>query len=556
MTENEFSILLSDEIAPEGIVILREVENFRVNDRAGIGESELRSMIGDYDALVVRSRTRVTADLLEAATRLKVIGRAGIGVDNIDVDVATRRGIVVLNAPGGNVVSAAEHTLALMLAVVRHIAAADAALRSGSWERGRFRGIELHGKTLGLVGAGRIGSEVAKRARAFGMRVLGYDPYLSKERAQQAGIQLVTLPDLLEEADIVSIHCPLTDETRGLIGSRELAALKPTAYLVNAARGGVVDEAALANALRQGTIAGAAVDVFAQEPVSADHPLLQFENMTASPHLGAATQEAHRGVGIEICQAVRDALNASDFRSAVNVPELAVEKYSEVAPLIDLANRLGRVLCGLTRGSYRALEVRYSGGRDGVLPVLTAAATQGLLCDIVEPPLTLVNALHVAAERGMTVSRVRLGRGGASGEIIGLTLKTAKDEVRVAGSLLAEVHPRIVRIGEYHVDIVPRGTIVILRNQDVPGVIGKVGSVLGDAGVNIAEYHQSRLEAGGEALAAIAVDGKIDREIIERLSAMEEISGVWQIELPGAKLEVEGASSEEEVLERAPGSGS
>jgi D-3-phosphoglycerate dehydrogenase len=303
-----YRVLLADEIVPRGIEVLEAIEGVEVDDRAGISAAELAAIIGEYDALIVRSRTKVTREILEAATRLKVIGRAGVGLDNIDVDVATRQGIAVLNAPGSNVISAAEHTLALMLALVRRIARADASLRRGEWERKRFQGIELHGKTLGLVGAGRIGSEVAKRARAFGMRVVAYDPYLAGERAEGLEIELVTLPELCERADIITIHVPLTAETRGMIGSAELALMKPAAYLINAARGGVVDEVALAAALRSGRLAGAALDVFEKEPVAPDNPLIALDNVIAVPHLGAATREAQTSVGIAICEVVRDAL--------------------------------------------------------------------------------------------------------------------------------------------------------------------------------------------------------------------------------------------------------
>jgi D-3-phosphoglycerate dehydrogenase len=306
--EQRLRVLLADEIAPEGLRILEESGDLEVDARPGIGAPELKSIIGGYDALVVRSRTKVTADILAAAHRLKVVGRAGVGLDNIDVECAARRGIVVLNSPAGNVISAAEHTFALMLALVRHIARADASVRRGEWERGRFRGMELHGKTLGLAGAGRIGSEVAKRARAFGMRVMAYDPYLSAEKAESSGIELVPLHHLLVRSDVVSIHVPLTEETRGLIGAKELALMKPSAYLVNAARGGVVDELALVRALEEGRLAGAALDVFEQEPVRRDHPLLQLENVLAVPHLGAATQEAQASSGVEVCRAVREAL--------------------------------------------------------------------------------------------------------------------------------------------------------------------------------------------------------------------------------------------------------
>ncbi|UCF20219.1 MAG: phosphoglycerate dehydrogenase [Gemmatimonadota bacterium] len=529
---NVYRVLLADEITARGLEILAAAEGLEVDDRSGISADELLKIIGGYEALIVRSRTKVTNEVIEAGERLKVLGRAGVGVDNIDIEAATRRGIVVLNAPGGNVISAAEHTLALMLALVRHVARADASLRRGEWERGRFRGIELHGKTLGLVGAGRIGAEVAKRAQAFGMKVMAFDPYLPRERAEQAGISLVDLQGLLETADVISIHTPLTDETKGLIGADQLSLMKPTAYLVNAARGGVIDEIALADALRGGRLAGAALDVFEQEPVPADHLLLQFENVLAVPHLGAATQEAQTSVGIEICESVRDALLENDFRAAVNVPELASRRYADLAPLIDLTHRLGRVLCGLSRGSHRAFEVRYAGTHESALRAVAAAGVRGLLCEVVAGPLTMVNALHVAADRGLAVRSSWLGATAAASEIVELRLRTAEGTLVVAGVLLAGDHARITRIDEYRVDIQPRGTLIVLRNRDVPGVVGKVGSVLGEAGVNIAEYHQARREAGGAALAAIAVDGGVGHAVIERLAALPEVDGVWEIQLP------------------------
>ncbi|HSG82466.1 MAG TPA: hydroxyacid dehydrogenase [Gemmatimonadota bacterium] len=303
-----FRVLLADELDPEGVAILEESERLEVDARTDIDAAGLKAIIGKYDAVIVRSRTRLTAEILAGAERLKVIGRAGVGVDNIDIDFAAGRGIVVLNVPAGNVISVAEHTLALILSMVRQIPQAQASLARGEWRRKHFQGVELHGKTLGLAGAGRIGAEVAKRARAFGMRVIAYDPYLSDERAEQLGVELVTLSRLLEEADVVSVHTPLTEETRGMIGARQLALMKPDAYLVNAARGGVVDEVALVEALQEGRLAGAALDVFEHEPLPADSPLLKLDNVVAVPHIGAATREAQVNVAVEISKAVRDEL--------------------------------------------------------------------------------------------------------------------------------------------------------------------------------------------------------------------------------------------------------
>ncbi len=319
MTDHSFRVLLADQIAPEGVRVLEDAAGIQVDDRAGIDAGELEAVVGEYDALIVRSRTRVTARILEAGQRLRVVGRAGVGVDNIDVVAAEKRGITVLNAPGGNVVSAAELTMALMLSLVRHVPQAAASLKRGEWERDRFKGIELNGKTLGLIGAGRIGAEVAKRGLAFGMRVIIHDPYLSEQRARDIGAELVPLDELFRAADLVSIHAPMTAETRGLVGSDELAMMKPTAYLINAARGGIVDEAALEESLRSGKLAGAALDVFQEEPIAADNTLLRLDNVIAIAHLGAATHEAQTLSGIEICKAVRDALVTSASRPAVGV---------------------------------------------------------------------------------------------------------------------------------------------------------------------------------------------------------------------------------------------
>ncbi|NIR44713.1 MAG: phosphoglycerate dehydrogenase [Gemmatimonadetes bacterium] len=545
-----YRVLLADELAPAGVEILESSDRLQLDARTDIDPAELQSVIGEYDAVIVRSRTHLTADILKHADSLKVIGRAGVGVDNIDVESATRKGVIVLNAPGGNVISVAEHTLALILALVRKIPQADASVRRGEWKRGRFKGVELYGKTLGLAGAGRIGSEVAKRARSFGMRVEAYDPYLSRGRAEQVGIELVTLPDLLEGADFVSVHTPLTDETRGMIGAKELGLMKPNAYLINAARGGVVDEGALYETLKAGRLAGAALDVFEKEPITGDNPLLELDNVVVVPHLGAATREAQASVAVEICEAVRDALLSSEFRTAVNVPELAVERYADIAPVLNLANRMGRLLCGLARGSFRSLEVRYGGAHEQALRAVAAGAVQGLLCDIVEAPLTLVNALHLASDRGVGVTRAWLGSS-AAGEQVELRLRTAEDSFTVAGVLLAENHPRITRIGEYHLEIQPSGTILVMRNRDVPGVIGKVGNILGDAGVNIAEYHQARLEVGGEALAAIAVDGSVERAVVDRLAALDEVSSVWQISLPDTHTASSIAAADARAVESA-----
>jgi len=527
-----FRVLIADAISAESLAPLHADGRFELVQRTGLKGEELAAALEDCDAVIVRSSTRITAEALSRAKRLKVIGRAGVGVDNIDVAAATERGIAVLNAPSGNTISAAELTFALLLAAVRRVPAADRSMRAGEWDRKSFNGIELYGKTLGLIGAGRIGGEVARRARAFGMRVIAYDPYINEERARALDLELLPLDEVLGRADIVSLHVPLTETTAGLIGKRELALLRPGAFLVNAARGGVVDEQALYEALVEGRLAGAALDVYEQEPLPPDHPLRKLDNVVLTPHLGAATREAQQNVAIEIAEAVRAALVEGDLSHALNAPAIGGEEMRRLRPLLDLATRLGRLAAALVDGPIQRVEVRYGGSAEKPLQPLSASALVGVLADAVGPgAVNFVNALHLAAARGIPVKQIRLGSYGPYSEYVDLRLEGAGGETRVAGALLAPDYPRVVRIGDYHVDIVPRGSLVVLRNRDVPGVIGRVGTVLGNAGINIAEYHQSRLEAGGTALAAIGVDGKLSVEVMEALRALPEVYDVRQVQL-------------------------
>ena len=523
-------ILLADKIPATGLAPLED-GRFELIESTGLKGAALADALADADAVIVRSSTVITRESLSRTTRLRVIGRAGVGVDNIDVAAATEKGVAVFNSPSGNTISAAELTMALILAVVRNVSGADRSMRAGEWDRKRFRGSELHGKTLALIGAGRIGSEVARRARAFGMRIIAYDPFLQDERARQLGIESVSMEDALRLGDVVSLHVPLTDSTTNMIDAGRLALMKRSAFLVNAARGGVLDEDALGAALREARIAGAALDVFADEPLPPDHPLRSVENVVLTPHLGAATNEAQHNVAIEVAQAVRDALLEEDFAGAVNAPAVGSALIRELRPLMELASRLGQLARALS-GIVQSIEVRYAGGsEEEVLRPLTAAALVGILTDVVgRGAVNLVNALHLAEARGIHTSRVLLEQDTDYGEHIELRVAGGGQETRVAGALRGD-QPRIVRINAYPVDVRPEGVLVILRNRDVPGVIGRVGTVLGEAAVNIGEYHQGRLEAGGEALAAIAVDQKLSAEVIHTLAMLPDVLGVRQVEL-------------------------
>ncbi|HEY8483708.1 MAG TPA: phosphoglycerate dehydrogenase, partial [Longimicrobiales bacterium] len=513
-----YRVLLADNIDSEGLEPLRADGRFEIEVRTGLKGEELARAIAGFDAVIVRSATRITREALAYADRLKVIGRAGVGVDNIDVEAATERGIAVLNAPSGNTISAAELTMALLLALVRRIPAADRSMKAGEWDRKSFSGIELYGKTLGLIGAGRIGREVAKRARAFEMRVIAYDPYLTEEQARALDIERASFDEVLRRADVVSLHVPLTETTAGMINEAALAKMKPGALLVNAARGGVVDEDAVCRFLQEGRLGGAAFDVYEEEPLPADHPLRKLNNVVLTPHLGASTEEAQRNVALEIAEAVRAALTEGDFSRAVNAPAIGGEAMRRLRPLLDLAERLGRLAAALGDGAIKSIEVRYAGQVEEGLRPVAAATLVGVLKDVVgASAVNLVNALHLAQSRGIAVQQVRRGPHTDYAEYVELQLTRERGETRVAGALLSESHARVVGIDNFHVDVVPRGSLVVLRNRDVPGVIGRVGTLLGSAGINIAEYHQARHEAGGEALAAISVDGRLSAEVIDAL---------------------------------------
>jgi D-3-phosphoglycerate dehydrogenase len=528
-----YRVLVADAISADGLAPLQDDGRFELVRQSGLKGDELARAIAGMHAVIVRSSTRITRDSLRYADQLQVIGRAGVGVDNIDVEAATERGVAVLNAPAGNTISAAELTFALTLACVRRIAAADRSMKTGEWDRKSFTGTELYGKTLGLIGAGRIGGEVARRARAFGMRICAYDPYLPPARAEALEIELCPLDAVIARADVLSLHVPLTESTAGLIGAAELARMKAGAVVVNAARGGVIDETALAEALRSGHLGGAALDVYAEEPLPEDHPLRAVPNAVLTPHLGAATEEAQLNVAVEIATAVRAALLEGDLSRAVNAPAIGGEEMRRMRPLLELADRLSRVAAALLDGGINRIAVRYSGHHEEVvLQPLAASAVTGALRHVIGPGLiNMVNAVRIAESRGIEIERSRVGARADYDEFVEVRLYAGGAETRVAGALVAARHPRIVRIDRYRLVVEPRGSLIVLRNRDVPGVIGRVGTALGAAGINIAEYHQARLNLGGEALAAISVDGVVDDALLRVLEAVPDVRTVRQVNL-------------------------
>lgn len=526
-----FRVLVTDEVDPEGVALLRAEPAIQVDEQPTRPAEELLATIGEYDALIGRSATRISAELLDAGSRLKVVGRAGVGVDNVDLDRATELGIAVINAPGGNTVAVAELVFAVALALFRHVTEAQVSMRAGDWRRSQLGGSELRGRTLSVVGLGRIGSEVVRRARAFGMKIVAYDPYVGEGRFEELGAERATdLGAALERADVLTLHVPLTKETRGMIGAAELARLGPRAVLLNYSRGGVVDEEALLEALEAGRIAGAGIDVFEREPLPADHPLRRLTNAILTPHLGASTSEAQKSVSIEACIGVRDALLTGDLSGALNAAGVGGPGWGELRPLFHLAERLGRLGRALLRGGLGSLELRYAGPRDEAPRPLLLAALQGALHDVVDRrAINLVNAQHVAHERGIETAWAHVAPQHEMGEEIELRLESGDRALRIGGALLGETHGRIIRIGAFRVDIAPRGTLIVLRNRDVPGVIGRVGTLLGDAGVNIAEYHQARLQVGGEALAAVSVDQQVEPDVLHRLAHLPEVLDVRQV---------------------------
>lgn len=531
---SRFRVLVTDEVDPEGLAHLRSHPDIEVHEKPTRPLAEVIAEIGEYDAFVGRSATRVTRELLQAGDRLKVIGRAGVGVDNIDLQTATELGIAVINAPGGNTVSVAELAFGVLLSLVRNIHLAVESMRGGRWDRSRLGGSELRGRTLAIIGLGRIGSEMARRARAFGMTLIAYDPFVPPTRFEELAVErMERLSDAMDRADVVTVHTPLTPETVGLIGAPELARLGRGAIVLNLARGGIVAEDALSDALTSGRIAGAALDVFMGEPLAADHPLRSVPNLILTPHLGASTSDAQRSVSIEACSAVRDALVTGDLSAAINAAGVGGAGWGELRPLLALSDRLGRLGRALLPGAVSAMELRYTGPRGEQAPrPLLLSALQGTLRDVVDRrAINLVNAQHVATERGIETASTHVAGRGELGEEVELRMEAGDRIIRVAGAVLGETHGRIIRIGAFRVDVAPRGTLVVLRNRDVPGVIGRVGTLLGEAGVNIAEYHQARLQVGGEALAAITVDGRVPADVQQQLSELPEVLDVRQIDM-------------------------
>ena len=527
-------IFVADDVSDTGLQPLRSA-GFNVEKRVGLARAELVEALKDSDGLIVRSETKVTADLLDEATNLRVIGRAGVGVDNIDVPAATLRGVVVMNAPDGNTITTAEHTIALLISLARSIPQANSSLKAGRWERKKFIGVELQGKTLGIVGLGRIGRVVASRARALGMQIVAYDPFIAPEQARDLEIELAPLDDVYARADFLTVHTPLTAETRGLIDREVLRKMKHGARLINCARGGLVDEDALYEALTDGSIAGAALDVFSEEPPPADHRLLQLDQVIATPHLGASTTEAQEGVAFTVAEQMRDFFLTGVLRGAVNVPALSVKEFNLMQPYVALAESLGRFQAQLVEQAVNEVRIEFAGEIvDLDATPVTRAFLAGFLRDV-SARVNVVNAFLIADERGIKVTTTYVRSAGDNAPAMRTEIMAGPSRRSLAGNLIGyggqRREGRITEIDGFHLEARPEGHLLVMRNYDVPGVIGKVGTILGEGGVNIGRFHLGRRERGGEAIAVIEVDAPLSRETLQSLRSLEQVISAQPIEL-------------------------
>ncbi len=525
-------ILVSDQLSEEGLKILKEVKEFQVDVLTELKPEALKEIIKDYDALLVRSATKVTKDIINAADKLKVIGRAGVGLDNVDLEAATQKGIIVMNTPAGNTISTAEHTFSMILALSRNIAQANASTKKGEWKRSKFMGVELFEKTLGIVGFGRIGSEVAKRANSFGMKVLAFDPFLSKKIAEGIGVEVVELKDLLQRSDYITVHTPLTEETKHMISTKEFVLMKKGARIINCARGGIVDEAALVEAIKEGKVAGAAIDVFEKEPVDPNSELLKLENVVTTPHLGASTEEAQVNVAIEVAEITRDALLGKGIRNAANYPCIEAEACKFLDPYINLAQNLGSFSSQLVEGRFQELNISYSG--DIVkydLGPLTMSLVKGVLSPILKETVNFVNAISLARERGIKISEAKSTNEEEFVNLIQLQIKTDQETRVISGTLSSNKQPRIVKIDNYYVELSPVGEMIFIQNWDKPGIIGALGTLLGKHDINIAAMTFGRDKPGGRAISVLNVDSVISADILDKIRKTENVLGAKVVKL-------------------------
>lgn len=516
-------VLVSDPLAEEGLEILKKAVD--VDVKTDLKEDELCRIIGDYDALLVRSSTEVTAKVIEAGKRLKFIGRAGVGVDNIDMDAATRKGIIVANAPEGNTLAATEHTMAMMLSLARNIPQATASLKKKEWKRSKFMGVELNEKVLGIVGFGRIGRELAKRAIAMDMKCVAYDPFISKERAAQLGVEMMSVEDLFKIADVITVHTPLIAETKHIINAKSIATMKDGVRIINCARGGIIDEKALYDAVRSGKVAGAALDVFETEPPT-ESPLLTLDQIIVTPHLGASTVEAQVNVAVSVAKQCIEVLNGGSAKYVVNAPMVPPELAEVLEPYAQLAEKMGRFVIQIASGRLSSVELIYGGELSayaGSMKYITRLALKGLLDPVLQQPVNIVNADFIAKERGISVSETVTQESSGFKNLITIRIKTDKGEETVSGTVFFKGRSRIVAVGGYTMDMIPEGYVIVSRHLDKPGVIGRASTILGKCNINIAGMQVGRVQPGEHAIMVLNVDSEVPQEVMDEIRGMPGI---------------------------------
>ena len=518
-----FKVLLLDGIDPAGIKVIERAGSIAAVVHNKIARDKLLDSVSDVDGIIVRSATAIDRELMQKAPRLKVVGRAGVGVDNVDIDTATERGILVMNSPGGSTTTTAEHAIAMLFALARSIPQAYLSLKEGKWEKSKFKGVEITGKTLGVVGLGRIGSEVARKCQAMGMNVVAYDPFINPDTPLSSGFALASLPQIFEQSDFISLHVPLTDATRNLVNKETIAGMKNGVRLINCARGGIIDEQDLCDALKSGKVAGAAFDVFNEEPNTAS-PLLALDNFIATPHLGASTVEAQRKVSEDVCRQVADYLLKNAVSGALNFPQLDLGQVESYQHFVDLAARIATFACQISNGRLKSVSIRYSGEVcDMNLNYLTSVMVQRILAPMLREGVNLINAMHVAQLRGIKVEQTRVPTSENFTNLITFEMKTESETHRVSGTVFNDRLPRIVNIDGFALEVVPRGHMIYFTNNDRPGVIGKIGTILGQCDVNIAGMQLGREQEGGRALALLLVDEPVRREVIEKVLSIDNI---------------------------------
>lgn len=526
-----FKILVCDNVSDSGLQPLRDAGFDLIN----AGTLDDGGNIDDCHGIIVRSATRISAAVMDRAKNLRIVGRAGVGVDNIDVPAATARGIVVVNAPDGNTITTAEHTMALLVALARQVPQANSSLKSGRWERKHFIGVELQGKTLGVVGLGRIGRAVAARARAFGMKIVAHDPFIAADQARDLEIELAPLDEVFARADFLTVHTPLTPETRGIVGRDAFAKMKPGVRIINCARGGLIDETALLEALERGIVAGAAIDVFEQEPPLSNHPLLARDEVIATPHLGASTTEAQEGVAFTVAEQMRDYLLTGAVRGAVNVPAMGAKELNALSPYLALAESLGRFQAQLMDGAVRGVALEFAGEivELDATPIARSFVA-GLLRDV-SARVNIVNAFVIAEERGIATTTSYIRTGGAGVPAIRTRVTSGSGEQTISGTVFSMSggtrEGRVTEIDGFHVEAIPRGHLLVMRNRDVPGVIGRVGSIMGEAGINISRFHLGRRERGGEAMAVVELDARVTDRVLEQFGSYDAIISIRAVDL-------------------------